>query len=134
MACGLLFWLLGSYCIAISICFFSGGTQQPSYNWIVIASTLGLQAEGVEIPAGPSVLFHAVGSNKLEHRSRMIYAGFPSFFGLGSRDGGAPTFWLLLQKRAGVAEALANWLASLRGSYHVVVLSFMGGYLPSAPF
>ena len=33
---------------------------------------------------------------KLEHGCRMIYAGFPSFFGLGSEDRYAPTFWLLL--------------------------------------
>ena len=35
---------------------------------------------------------------KLEHGCRMIYAGCPSFFGLGFglEDGHAPAFWLLL--------------------------------------
>ena len=35
-------------------------------------------------------------STQLEHGSRMIYAGLPSFFGLGLEDGLAPTFWLLV--------------------------------------
>ena len=34
--------------------------------------------------------------DKLEHRSRMICAGVPSFFGLGLEVGHAPTSWLLL--------------------------------------
>ena len=36
-------------------------------------------------------------SKRLEHGCRMTYAGFTSFFGLGSVDGRVPTFWLLLQ-------------------------------------
>ena len=35
------------------------------------------------------------GSNKLEHVCRMIYAGVPSFFGLGLEDNHVETFWLL---------------------------------------
>ena len=37
-----------------------------------------------------------VDSKMLEHGCRVIYAGFPSFFGLGLEDGHVPTFWLLL--------------------------------------
>ena len=37
-----------------------------------------------------------VDSNGLEHGCRMMYAGFPSFFGLGSEDVQISTFWLLL--------------------------------------
>ena len=37
-----------------------------------------------------------VDCNKLEHARRMIYAGLPSFFGLGLEDGHISTFWLLL--------------------------------------
>ena len=36
-----------------------------------------------------------VGSKKLKHGCRMIYAGCPSFFGLGWEDGDVPTSWLL---------------------------------------
>ena len=39
---------------------------------------------------------NTVDSQKLEHGCRMIYAGVPSFFGLGLEDGHVPTFWLLL--------------------------------------
>ena len=35
-------------------------------------------------------------SKKWEHGCRVIYAGFPSFFGLGLLDGRVPTFWLLV--------------------------------------
>ena len=35
-------------------------------------------------------------SKKLEHGCRMIYDGFPFFFGLGLEDGHVPTFWRLL--------------------------------------
>ena len=35
---------------------------------------------------------------KLVHKCTRIYAGFPSFFGLGSEDGHVPTFRLLLQE------------------------------------
>ena len=37
-------------------------------------------------------------SQKLEHATRIIYAGIPSFFGLGLEDGHVPTLWLLLYK------------------------------------
>ena len=33
---------------------------------------------------------------KMEHGHKMIYAGLPSFLGLGLEDGHVPTFWLLL--------------------------------------
>ena len=39
---------------------------------------------------------NTVDSNKLEHACKVIYAGFPSFFGLGLEDGHLPTFWILL--------------------------------------
>ena len=39
----------------------------------------------------------AVGSKKFEYGSGMIWAGFPSFFGLGLEDSHIPTCWLLLQ-------------------------------------
>ena len=38
-----------------------------------------------------------VGSKKFEHECRMIYAGFPSFFGLALQEGHASVFRLLLQ-------------------------------------
>ena len=37
-----------------------------------------------------------VDSNKVEHVSRMKFAGGPSFFKLGLEGGHVPTFWLLL--------------------------------------
>ena len=40
---------------------------------------------------------HIVDSRKLEHACRVLYAGCPSFFGVGLEDGHVPTFWLLLQ-------------------------------------
>ena len=33
---------------------------------------------------------------KLEHGCKMIFAGFPSFCGLGLEDGHVPIVWLLL--------------------------------------
>ena len=39
-------------------------------------------------------------SKKLEHGCRMIYVGFPFFFGFGLEDGHVPIFWVLLQKRS----------------------------------
>ena len=35
-----------------------------------------------------------VDSKKLEHGCSMIYAGFPSFLGLGLEHGPVPTFWI----------------------------------------
>ena len=40
--------------------------------------------------------FPTVGSKKLEHGCRMRYAGFPSFLGLGSKDGHVLIPWRLL--------------------------------------
>ena len=40
-------------------------------------------------------LFRTASSKKLEHGRRLIYAGVPSFFGLGLEDGHVPSFWLL---------------------------------------
>ena len=46
---------------------------------------------------GASVQNHfTADSKKLEHVCRLIYAGFPSFCGLGLEDGHVPTFCLLL--------------------------------------
>ena len=44
---------------------------------------------------GKSVVcsFSTVGSSKLEHGCRMIYAGSPSLFGSGLEDGQLPTPW-----------------------------------------
>ena len=36
-----------------------------------------------------------VDSTKLEHGCRMMYDGWPAFFGLSLEDGQVPTFWLL---------------------------------------
>ena len=44
-----------------------------------------------DIRGGPTV-----DSTKLEHRCRMVYAGFLSFFGLGLEGGHVETFWVLL--------------------------------------
>ena len=43
-----------------------------------------------------------IGSRKLEYGFRVIYALFPSFFGLGTEDGHIPTLWLLLEDGVGV--------------------------------
>ena len=40
-------------------------------------------------------ILSAVDSKKLEHGRGIIYAGFNSFFGLGSKDDPVPTLWLL---------------------------------------
>ena len=37
-----------------------------------------------------------VDPKKWEHGSRIVYAGFTSFYGLGLEDGHVPTLWLLL--------------------------------------
>ena len=46
----------------------------------------------------PIILPHTytVDSKQLEHGCRMVYAGFPSFFGLGLEEGHVPTLWPLL--------------------------------------
>ena len=47
-------------------------------------------------PASQGFFYLTVDSKKLEHGCRLIYAGFPSIFGLGLGNCHVPTFWLLL--------------------------------------
>ena len=60
-----------------------------------------LLAGPVQSPSAPREGVHSrpatANSERFDHGRRMIYASFPSFFGLGLEDGQVPTFWLLLQ-------------------------------------
>ena len=55
---------------------------------------LGPSGQGTDNPMMTVLLTE--GFKKLEHGCGMVYAGCPSFFGLGPEDGPIPTFWLLL--------------------------------------
>ena len=50
-----------------------------------------------------------VDSNKLEHGCRFFYAGCPSFFGLGLKDGHVPAFSLLLFPKRSMTFIVDAW-------------------------
>ena len=69
---------------------------QKEWIWLAVASPSPRTGRlGDPIHA---ILMTLLDSKKLEHGCRMMYAGVPSFFGLGLEDGPVPTFWPLLQK------------------------------------
>ena len=50
-----------------------------------------------------------VDSKKFEYGCRIIYAGFPSFFALGSEDGHVPTFGIYCKEKSSISERLNEY-------------------------
>ena len=80
---------LGPYGSQLIACF----SQQPAWT---LRARSGKPGRGIDLHSQELSGSFTVDSNTLEHGCRMIYAGVPSFFGLGSEDGGVPTLALLL--------------------------------------
>ena len=56
--------------------------------------------------------WHSHEFKNLEHGGRMIYAGSPSFSGLGLEEGQVPTFWLPLYCDKTLAQRIRGKLCS----------------------